>query len=109
MNEPNDLRDIAGNDGERSPSAKECAHAIAGAAAGAVGAVFYGLAFTPVAIYGLIAGILLEILACGLFKTQKKRRPLKWAKACGIACAVLLALGAAFMAGGVIWAALQEG
>ena len=83
-------------------------YAILGAVACALGAIMYGLAFTPVAIYGLIAGIVCEIAACGLFRAQQKRRPMLWAKVVLIISYVLLALGAAFMVGGIIWAALQQ-
>ena len=83
-------------------------YAILGAVACALGAIIYGLAFTPVAIYGLIAGIVCEIAACGLFRAQQKRRPMLWARVVLIISYVLLALGAAFMVGGIIWAALQQ-
>ena len=94
---------------EKSPAtAKECIYAILGAAAGALGAILYGLAFSPAGIYGLIGGIVCEIAACGLFRTQKKRRPAGWAKIPAIICYILLALGVVFMTGGIIWASLQK-
>ena len=68
----------------------------------------YGLAFTPVGVYGIIGGIVCGIAACGLIRTQQKRRPLAWAKVLYIMCCVVLALGVLFMIGGIIWASMQE-
>ena len=56
----------------------------------------------------MIAGIVCEMAAGGLFRAQEKRRPLLWAKVVLIIAYVLLALGAAFMVGGILWAALQQ-
>lgn len=89
-------------------TAKGGVYAILGAIAGALGIVLYGLAFTPVGIYGIIGGILCEIAACGLFAAQKKRQPLGWAKVVHVICCVALAIGAAFMIGGIIWASTRQ-
>ena len=92
-----------------TPQTTTSADAVCGAVAGGLGIILYVLSLvTPVAIYGLIGGIVCEIAACGLLRTQQKKRPLFWAKAVYIACCVLLALGVAFMIGGIIWASLQQ-
>ncbi|MCD8309372.1 MAG: hypothetical protein LUD19_05890 [Clostridia bacterium] len=68
-----------------------------------LGAVFYGLMFTVISIYGLIAGIVFEIAALGFSRTQKKKNPVKWGKYVDIAGYVLLIAGVAFMVAGIIY------
>lgn len=83
-------------------------HSWLGLAAAALGAILYGLAFVqPVGVYGIIGGIVCELAALGFFRTQKKRRPLKWCRAANVAAYVLFGLGLAFMTGGIIAASLQ--
>lgn len=93
---------------EGPATAKDSIYAILGAAAGVLEVVLYGLAFTPVGVYVIIGGIVCGIAACGLIRTQQKRRPLAWAKVLYIMCCVVLALGVLFMIGGIIWASMQE-
>ncbi|MCD7728463.1 MAG: hypothetical protein LUI60_00935 [Clostridia bacterium] len=75
-------------------------------ACGALGAVFYGLMFTAVSIYGLIAGIVFEICALGFSRTQKKKNPVSWGKIVDIICYILLIAGILFMVAGIMYSAI---
>lgn len=73
-----------------------------------LGAVAFGLAFTKLAIYSLIASILFEIAALGFCNTQKKTNNFKAVTYLKIVIYILLALFTAFFMGGIIYVSLKS-
>ena len=71
-----------------------------------LGAIFFGLTFTPLAVYSLIASILFCLASLSLLGTQKKRENFKGVFALTIVTYILLGIFLAFFIGGVIWSSL---
>ena len=71
-----------------------------------LGAIFYGLTFSPLAVYSLLASILFCLASLSLLGTQKKRKNFKGVLALTIVTYILLGIFLAFFIGGVIWSSL---
>ncbi|MDE7082417.1 MAG: hypothetical protein K2O89_01775 [Clostridia bacterium] len=69
-------------------------------------AVAFGLSFSFLGIYALIASIILELCALSFSITQKKKNNLPALKFVFIAAYVLLALSLLLFAGGLIYSAI---
>ena len=69
----------------------------------ALGGLFFGLTFTPLAVYSLLAAILFCIASISFLGTQKKRENFKGVLILTIIAYILLAGFVAFFVGGVIW------
>lgn len=68
-----------------------------------LGAIFFGLTFTPLAVYSLLASILFCLASLSLLGTQKKKENFKGVLALTIVTYVLLGIFLAFFLGGLIW------
>lgn len=73
----------------------------------AAGAVFFGLTFTVLGIYALIAAVLLEIAALSFLNTQKKKYDFKAVFIVKVITYALLSAFLTFFLGGLIYAAVQ--
>lgn len=71
-----------------------------------LGAVFFGLTFTPLAVYSLCASILFCLVSLSLLGKQKKQENFKWVTALTVITYVLMGIFLAFFIGGMIWSAL---
>lgn len=71
----------------------------------AVAAISFGLSFSVLGIYALIASIISELCALSFAATQKKKNPFPALKFVFIATYALLALSAALFIGGLIYSA----
>ena len=69
-------------------------------------AVAFGLSFSVLGIYALIASLILELCALSLCVTQKKKNPFPALKFVFIAAYVLLALSALLFVGGLVYSAI---
>ena len=70
-------------------------------------ALFFGLAFTVMGIYSLIASILLSLASLSFVNVQKRKNNFKnliYVKVCAY---ILLAICAGFFIGGIIWSAVK--
>ena len=65
--------------------------------------VFFGLTFTPLGVYSLLASILFCLASLSLLGTQKKKENFKGVLILTIVTYVLLGIFLAFFIGGVIW------
>lgn len=83
------------------------AYTAAGLTAG--GAISFGLSFTVLGIYALIAAVLLALGALSFARLQKKKNNFKRLILIVIAAYAVLAVSAAFFTGGIIWASLKNG
>ena len=68
-----------------------------------LGAVFFGLTFTPLAVFSLLAAILFCLASLSLLGTQKKRENFKGVFILTVITYVLFGIFLAFFIGGVIW------
>ncbi len=68
--------------------------------------VAFGLSFSVLGIYSLIASLILELCALSFCVTQKKKNPFPALKFVFIAAYVLLALSAALFVGGLVYSAI---
>ena len=78
------------------------------AAACALGAVAFGLAFTRLGIYSLICSVLFELASLAFCNAQKKANNVKAVKYVKITAYVLLGIFAAFFIGGVIYVSFSS-
>lgn len=69
----------------------------------ALGALFFGLTFTPLAVYSLLAAILFCLASLSFLGTQKKRENFKGVLITTIITYVLLGIFLAFLVGGIIF------
>lgn len=69
-------------------------------------ATAFGLSFSFMGIYALIASLLLEFCALSFAVTQKKKNPFPALKFVFIAAYVLLGLSAALFVGGLVYSAI---
>lgn len=97
-------REGGGNNGE-SKNGGSNASLYMTAAADVLAAVFYGLAFSPIKIYGLIASVLLELAALAFAGSQKKVRPSPALTAATVIAYALLAASAATFIAGMVFSA----
>lgn len=72
-----------------------------------LGAVAFGLSFTVMGIYSLIASVLFSLGALTFANIQKKRNNFKELIFVFIAAYAVLAVTVAFFIGGIIWAGLK--
>lgn len=70
----------------------------------AAGAVAFGVSFTVLGIYALIASLILEIAAITFVNLQKKRNDLKWLIYIKIAAYVVFIAAVIVFVGGAVWA-----
>ena len=68
--------------------------------------VAFGLSFSVLGIYALIASLILELCALSFCVTQKKKNPFPALKFVFIAAYVLLALSALLFIGGLVYSAI---
>lgn len=71
----------------------------------AAGALFFGLSFTVMGIYSLIASVIFHIAALTFYNVQKKKNNFKWLFYVQIAAYVLFFVTFLFFAGGILWSA----
>ena len=71
----------------------------------AFGILFFGLSFTVMGIYSLIASIILYIASLTFLNVQKKKNNLKWIIYVQIVTYVAFAVAFLFFAGGILWSA----
>ena len=69
----------------------------------ALGVLFFGLTFSPLAVYSLLAAILFCLASLSFLGTQKKRENFKGVLIMTIITYVLLGVFIAFFVGGVIF------
>ena len=67
------------------------------------GAVAFGVSFTKLGIYALIASMLCEIAAITFVNLQKKKNDFKWLIYLKVAAYILFAAALLVFAGGTIW------
>ena len=72
------------------------------------GAVAFGLSFTVLGIYALIASLLLEIGAMTFVNVQKKKKDFKWLLYVKIAAYVLFFAAVLVFVGGTVFSAKSE-
>lgn len=72
-----------------------------------LGAVAFGLSFTVMGIYSLIASVLFSLGALTFANIQKKRNNFKELIFVFIAAYAVLAVTVAFFIGGIIWASVN--
>ena len=75
-------------------------------AACVLSAVAFGLSFSVLGIYALIASLVLELCALSFCVTQKKKNPFPALKFVFIAAYILLALSALLFIGGLVYSAI---
>ena len=75
-------------------------------AACVLSSVAFGLSFSILGIYALIASLILELCALSFSVTQKKKNPFPALKFVFIAAYVLLALSGLLFIGGLIYSAM---
>ena len=68
--------------------------------------VAFGLSFSVLGIYALIASLVLELCALSFCVTQKKKNPFPALKFVFIAAYILLALSALLFIGGLVYSAI---
>lgn len=71
-----------------------------------ISALAFGLSFSFMGIYALIASLVSELCALSFAVTQKKKNPLPALKFVFIAAYVLLGLSAALFVGGLVYSAI---
>ena len=69
-------------------------------------AVAFGLSFSVLGIYALIASLILELCTLSFCVTQKKKNPFPALKYVFIAAYILLALSAFLFIGGLVYSAI---
>ena len=69
-------------------------------------AVAFGLSFSFMGIYALIASLILELCALSFCATQKKKNPFPALKFVFIAAYILLGLSALLFIGGLVYSAI---
>ncbi len=69
----------------------------------ALGALFFGLTFTPLAVFSLCASILFCLASLSFLNTQKKKENFKGVLILTIITYILFGIFLAFFIGGVIW------
>ena len=74
----------------------------------AAGAVAFGLAFSALGIYALIASLIFQIASLTFVNLQKKKNDLKWLLYIKIVAYALFAAAIMVFAGGTIWSAQTE-
>ena len=74
----------------------------------AAGAAAFGLSFTVLGIYALIAGMLFEITSITFINLQKKKQNFKWLFYIKIAAYVFLIAALIVFVGGTIWSTQSE-
>lgn len=72
----------------------------------AASAIAFGLIFTPLALYSLLASIILSIAALSMAVTQKKKNNFRAVKYLIVIIYCVLAAETAFFIGGLIYSAL---
>lgn len=70
-------------------------------------AVFFGLAFTVLGIYALIASLLLSLAAVAFANVQKRKNNFDKLVIISICAYVVLGVTAALFIGGIIWSATK--
>lgn len=70
-------------------------------------AVFFGLAFTVLGIYALIAAVLLSLASVAFANVQKRKNNFDKLVIIRICAYVVLGITAAFFIGGIIWSAIK--
>ena len=95
-------------EGEPTPASTTKTYFYIGVAACALGAVAFGLAFTVLKIYALIASILLELVALSFLGTQKKKNDFKAVFYVKIVAYALLIAFLAFFIGGIIYMGVNK-
>lgn len=70
-------------------------------------ATAFGLAFSPLGVYSLIASIILELCSLSFLATQKKRYNFRAVLYLTIAAYTMLVLSAAFFIGGLIYSSMR--
>ena len=73
----------------------------------AAGAIAFGLSFTVLGIYALIASLIFQIAALTFVNLQKKKNDLKWLLYVRIAAYTLFVAALFLFAGGAIWSAVK--
>ena len=69
----------------------------------ALGALFFGLTFTPLGVYSLLASILFCLASLSFLGTQKKKENFNGVFILTVVTYCLLGVFVAFLIGGVIW------
>lgn len=77
-----------------------------GIAATVLGVAAFGLTFTALGVYALIASVLFALAALSFLGTQQKKHNFKGVFFAKIAAYALLAVAVAFFIGGIIWSSL---
>lgn len=88
------------------PKSDTKAYFYAAIVACAMSAVAFGLAFSTLKIYSLIASVTFLLAALTLINTQKKVNNFKWVFYLSIIAYVLLGIVTLFFIGGIIYAAV---
>lgn len=88
------------------PKSNTRAYFYAAIAACVLSVVAFGLAFSVLKIYSLIASVLFLLAALALINTQKKVNNFKWVFYLSIIAYTLLAMVVLFFIGGIIFAAV---
>lgn len=91
------------NKGEPAPASATKTYFFISVAACALGAVAFGLAFTVLGIYALIASILLELVSLSFSGTQKKKNNFKAVFYVKVVAYAFLIAFTAFFIGGIIY------
>lgn len=100
-----DKREVQENGGEENKSATKTYFYIAIAMC-VLSAVAFGLSFSVLGIYALIASLLSELCALSFCVTQKKKNNFPALKFVFVAAYALLALSALLFVGGLIYSAI---
>ena len=70
-------------------------------------ALFFGLSFTVMGIYSLIASILLSLASITFINLQKKKYDFKWLIYIKIVAYIIFAVIFLFFAGGILWSGAE--
>ena len=70
-------------------------------------ALFFGLTFTPLGIYSLIASVVLSIASLSFLNVQKRKNNFKNLIIFRITAYAVLGISTAFFIGGIIWSAVN--
>lgn len=70
--------------------------------------ISFGLAFSPLGIYALIASVLFCLCSLSFLATQKKKNCFKGVKAMTVAAYVVLAVCAGWFVGGLVFNAIVK-
>ena len=98
-----EIKDENSQKTDETPQKRDKVYFIVALVCTALGVLFFGLTFTPLAVYSLLASILFCIASLSFLGTQKKRENFKGVFILTIVTYVLLALFIAFFIGGVIF------